>query len=31
VDRLKLNLGADFDVVQETDHIHIEFDPKHGA
>ena len=28
VDRLKLCLGADFDVVVETDHLHIEFDPK---
>jgi len=22
------NLGADFDVIMETDHMHIEFDPK---
>ena len=28
VDRLKECLGADFDVVVEADHIHVEFDPK---
>ena len=28
VDRVKECLGADFDVVVETDHLHIEFDPK---
>lgn len=28
VDRLKEALGAQFDVVLESDHIHIEFDPK---
>lgn len=26
--RLRAALGADFDVVLETDHIHVEFDPK---
>lgn len=28
VDRIKECLGADFDVVVEMDHLHIEFDPK---
>lgn len=28
VDRLQLYLGPMFDVVLESDHIHIEFDPK---
>ena len=27
---LKENLGADFDVVLESDHIHVEFQPKSG-
>ena len=26
--RIKLRLGGDYDVVNEGDHIHIEFDPK---
>ena len=26
---LKANLGSDFDVVLEKDHIHLEYDPKH--
>ena len=25
---IKASLGADFDVVLETDHLHIEYDPK---
>jgi len=25
---LKANLGPDFDIVLESDHIHIEYDPK---
>lgn len=25
---MKENLGAEFDVVMETDHIHVEFQPK---
>ena len=28
VGEMKANLGKDFDVVLETDHIHVEFDPK---
>lgn len=28
VTMLKEKLGADFDVVDEIDHIHIEYDPK---
>jgi hypothetical protein len=28
VGRIKQCLGTDFDVVVETDHLHIEFDPK---
>jgi len=28
---LKLALGEQFDVVLETDHIHLEFDPKEPA
>jgi len=27
---LKMNLGANFDVVKEDTHIHVEFDPKVG-
>ena len=27
--RLKKELGPDFDVVLEKDHIHLEWDPKH--
>lgn len=26
--KLRLNLGSDFDVIQEETHIHIEFQPK---
>lgn len=29
VQKLRVGLGADFDVVLESTHIHIEFDPKH--
>jgi len=28
VNALKIRLGKDYDVVLETNHIHIEFDPK---
>jgi len=28
VNRLRVNLGPDFDIVKESDHIHVEFDPK---
>lgn len=28
LEELKINLGKKFDVVDETNHIHIEFDPK---
>ncbi len=28
VDRIKECLGAEYDVVVETDHLHIEYDPK---
>jgi len=28
VNQLKSELGKDFDVVLESDHIHIEYDPK---
>jgi len=28
VQRIKKELGPNFDVVREDDHIHIEFDPK---
>jgi hypothetical protein len=28
VSELKAALGADYDVVLEADHIHVEFDPK---
>lgn len=28
VEQLKVRLGAEFDVVLESTHIHIEFDPK---
>ncbi len=28
---LRRCLGREFDVVTEDDHIHIEFDPKHGV
>ena len=28
VDKLKEALGSQFDVVLESDHIHVEFDPK---
>jgi hypothetical protein len=28
VDRIKQCLGVDYDVVVETDHLHIEYDPK---
>lgn len=28
VELLRDELGPDFDVVRETDHIHLEFDPK---
>lgn len=28
VGRLRVNLGLDFDVIKESDHIHIEYDPK---
>jgi hypothetical protein len=31
VQRLKENLGDDFDVVLEGDHIHMEFQPKRGV
>jgi hypothetical protein len=31
VDPIKECLGADFDVVVETDHLHIEFDPKQSV
>jgi hypothetical protein len=31
VRQLKLRLGPDFDVVKESDHIHIEFDPAHDG
>ena len=31
VDRLRDSLGDNYDVVLETDHIHIEFQPKVGA
>lgn len=27
-DMIRLSLGVDFDVVLESDHIHIEYDPK---
>lgn len=30
VEELKNSLGTEFDVVKETDHIHIEFQPKVG-
>lgn len=30
-DTLAQRLGPDFDVVLETDHIHVEFDPARGA
>lgn len=29
--QLRAALGPDFDVVVETDHIHLEFDPKTGG
>ena len=29
VKQLKKELGVDFDVVLEKDHIHVEYDPKH--
>lgn len=28
VQELKKQLGTDYDIVDETDHLHIEFDPK---
>jgi hypothetical protein len=28
--RLRRVLGRDWDVVVEVDHIHVEYDPKHG-
>ena len=28
VDKIKSRLGKDFDVVEEGDHLHIEYDPK---
>jgi hypothetical protein len=28
VQKLKNKLGLDYDIVDEVDHIHIEFDPK---
>jgi len=31
LEAIKLNLGQDFDVVIEKDHIHIEFQPKRGV
>jgi len=31
IERLKTHLGDDFDVVLESDHIHIEFQPKRGV
>ena len=30
VNMLRQNLGKDFDVVLEADHIHVEFQPKKG-
>ena len=27
VDELEMQIGKDFDVVEETNHIHIEYDP----
>ena len=29
VKALKAHLGADYDIVLEKDHIHVEWDPKH--
>jgi hypothetical protein len=31
LDRLHINLGDDFDIVLEGDHIHVEFQPKRGV
>ena len=31
VDELRDRLGPDFDVIDEGDHIHIEYQPHHGA
>ncbi len=28
VERIKLALGRDYDVILERDHLHVEFDPK---
>lgn len=28
IEALRAQLGADFDVVQERDHLHLEYDPK---
>lgn len=28
---LRARLGANFDVVEESDHLHVEWDPKHHA
>lgn len=31
VAQLAIRLGAEYDVVLESDHIHVEYDPKHAA
>jgi len=31
VSMLKSQLGSDYDVVLESDHIHVEYDPKDGG
>lgn len=28
LDKMKVSLGLDFDIVLEKDHIHVEYDPK---
>lgn len=28
IHKIRASLGADFDVVEEKDHLHIEYDPK---
>ncbi|HET7135184.1 MAG TPA: hypothetical protein VFJ25_04635 [Casimicrobiaceae bacterium] len=30
IEQLKIRLGAEYDVVLEGDHIHVEYDPKHA-
>lgn len=31
LDAIQLELGHDWDIIQETDHFHIEYDPDHDG